>query len=164
MPLSRFGALPEGGGTRFRVWAPKAARVDLVLEGEDRTLPLEAAGNGTFERFVEGVGAGMRYRYRLDGGDALPDPASRFQPEGVHGPSEVVDPAAYDWTDDGWQPPTRRDLVFYELHVGAFTPEGTFSAAAEKLEALRDLGVTAVELMPVADFPGRWNWGYDGAA
>ncbi len=164
MPLTRFGALPEGGGTRFRVWAPKASRVACLLEADRRSFPLEPAGDGTFEGFAEGVGVGTHYRYRLDGGDALPDPASRFQPEGVHGPSEVVDPAAYDWQDDGWQPPARRDLVFYEFHVGTFTPEGTFAAATRKLEALRDLGVTAVELMPVADFPGRWNWGYDGAA
>ena len=162
MPLSSFGALPDGGGTRFRLWAPAAARVDLVLD-DGRTLPMEA-GDGVHERRVDGVGAGARYRYRLDGGAPLADPASRFQPEGVHGPSEVVDPAAYRWRTAGWQPPAQRDLVFYELHVGAFTPEGTFAAAAERLERLRDLGVTAVELMPVADFPGRWNWGYDHAA
>jgi maltooligosyltrehalose trehalohydrolase len=164
MPLSCFGALPERGGTRFRVWAPKAARVDVVLQDGGRHLPMAARSDGLFERFAKGVGAGARYRYRLDGGDAFPDPASRFQPEGVHGPSEVIDPAAYRWADDGWQPPQQRDLVFYELHVGTFTPEGTFAAAAAKLGALADLGVTAVELMPVADFPGRWNWGYDPAA
>lgn len=160
----RLGALPEPGGTRFRVWAPNAERVGLVLEPDSRTIPLDEAGDGYFQGFVAGVGAGQRYRFRLDGGDPLPDPASRFQPDGVHGPSEVVDPAAYQWHDDDWDGIAPEDLVFYELHVGAFTPKGTFRAAAERLEHLRDLGVTAVELMPVADFPGRWNWGYDGAA
>ncbi len=160
----RLGALPEGDGTRFRVWAPVAERVTLVLEPDSRTIPLGAVSGGYFERVVDGVGPGQRYRVRLDDGDPLPDPASRFQPEGVHGPSEVVDPAAFDWGDEEWGGVAQRDLVFYELHVGTFTPEGTFRAAAERLEYLRDLGVTAVELMPVADFPGRWNWGYDGAA
>jgi maltooligosyltrehalose trehalohydrolase len=159
-----LGAIPDGTGTHFRVWAPDTDRVDLVLEPNGRTVALDATSDGYFEGFVTDVGTGQRYRYRLDGGDPLPDPASRFQPEGVHGPSEVVDPSAYEWQEADWHGIEQKDLVFYELHVGTFTPEGTFRAAAEKLEYLRDLGVTAVELMPVADFPGRWNWGYDGAA
>ncbi|MDX1529982.1 MAG: malto-oligosyltrehalose trehalohydrolase [Rhodothermales bacterium] len=163
MPLSDFGALPHDGGTRFRLWSPHAGRVDLVLDGQAEPVPMERSEGGLFEVTRPGVGPGARYRYRLDG-DAFPDPASRFQPEGVHGPSQVVDPGAFAWSDAGWEPPTQRDLVFYELHVGTFTPEGTFDAAAERLAYLRDLGVTAVELMPVADFPGRWNWGYDPAA
>ncbi len=125
---------------------------------------LEAAGHGWFEGQVEGVGAGARYRYRLPDGRLLPDPASRFQPEGVHGPSLVVDPARYQWADAGWQAPPLQDLTFYEMHVGTFTPAGTFSAVAERLPYLRDLGIGALELMPVADFAGRWNWGYDGVA
>jgi maltooligosyltrehalose trehalohydrolase len=111
---------------------------------------------------VSGVGAGRRYRYRIDGKAAFPDPASRSQPEGVHGPSEVVDAGAFAWTDAGWRGVGLDELVIYELHVGTFTPAGTFSGVAERLPALADLGVTAVELMPVADFPGRRNWGYDG--
>jgi malto-oligosyltrehalose trehalohydrolase len=107
--------------------------------------------------------AGTRYRFQVDGGLLVPDPASRFQPDDVHGPSEVVDPLAYEWTDEGWTGLDAAALVFYELHVGTFTPEGTFAATAGRLDHLRDLGVTAVELMPVADFPGRWGWGYDGA-
>jgi maltooligosyltrehalose trehalohydrolase len=157
-----LGALVEPGGTRFRVWAPAATRVDVEVVGRD-PLRLDPGDGGHHEAFVEGVGAGAHYRFRLDGGDAFPDPASRFQPEGVHGPSEVVDPA-FDWTDGGWEPPTLEDLVVYELHVGTFTPEGTFDGVRQRLAALRELGVTALELMPVADFPGRWGWGYDGAA
>ena len=165
----RLGALPERTGTRFRVWAPAADHLDLVLEpragsGDIVTQAFDAVGDGYFEGFVAGIGTGQRYRFRLDGGDPLPDPASRYQPEGVHGPSEIVDPEAFDWSDGEWPGIPRPDLVFYELHIGTFTPEGTFRAAMEKLDDLRDLGITAVQLMPVADFPGRWNWGYDGAA
>jgi maltooligosyltrehalose trehalohydrolase len=111
---------------------------------------------------VPGIGAGVRYRYRLDGGHAFPDPSSRFQPEGVHGPSEVVDPAAFSWTDQEWPGLTMDGLVIYELHVGTYTPAGTFAALIEELPELARLGVTAIEIMPVAAFPGRWNWGYDG--
>jgi maltooligosyltrehalose trehalohydrolase len=159
----RFGALPEGGGTRFRIWAPRAQRLDLLLEGRE-PIPMGPSGDGHFERFVEGAGPGARYRYRLDGGDTFPDYASRFQPEGVHGPSEVVDPEAYGWEASGWEGVPQERLVFYELHPGTFSPEGTFAGAEACLPYLRDLGVTAVELMPVADFPGRWNWGYDNGA
>jgi maltooligosyltrehalose trehalohydrolase len=113
---------------------------------------------------VPGLGAGARYKCRLDGGEAYPDPCSRSQPEGVHGPSEVVDPAAHRWGDAGWRPPDASYLVIYECHVGTLTPEGTFDAAIGQLPRLRELGVTAIELMPVAASPGRWNWGYDGAA
>jgi maltooligosyltrehalose trehalohydrolase len=111
---------------------------------------------------LEGVGAGTRYFYRLPDGSRRPDPASRFQPEGVHGPSEVVDPGAFAWTDAAWRGLQPRDLVIYELHTGTFSPSGDFRGVRERLGRLKDLGVTAVELMPVADFPGRRNWGYDG--
>jgi len=146
------------GTTTFRVWAPEASRVEVELDGRREPLHEEL---GTFTGRVS-AGPGARYRYVLDGGDPLPDPCSRFQPEGVRGPSEVVDPGAWAWTDDAWGGLDPDDLVVYELHVGTFTPQGTFAAAAERLPALRELGVTAVELMPVATFPGDRNWGYDG--
>ncbi|HTP27848.1 MAG TPA: malto-oligosyltrehalose trehalohydrolase [Anaeromyxobacteraceae bacterium] len=158
-----LGSMPGREGTRFRVWAPEVQRVELVLDG-GRSLPLERGQDGHHGLTVPGFGAGARYRYRLDGGGPLPDPASRRQPEGVHGPSEVVDPSSFRWTDADWPGIDPEALVVYELHVGTFTPHGTFVAAARRLSALRDLGVTAVELMPVAAFPGRRNWGYDGVA
>jgi len=157
-----LGATPEAGGVRFRVVSPTAARMEVTLEAGD-THPMERGEGGLFETLVEGIGTGTRYRYLMDG-NAFPDPASRFQPEGVHGPSEVVDWGAYRWQDEGWGGVPHRDLVFYELHVGTFTEEGTYRAAQEKLPFLKELGVTAVELMPLAQFPGRWNWGYDPAA
>lgn len=162
--LPRFGALPHEEGVRFCVWAPKAGRVALVLEdAEGEPIAMEDAGGHTFVCDVPGLKAGARYRYQLGDGQRFPDPASRFQPDGVHGPSVVVDPAAYAWGDAAWQGTARKDLVFYELHVGTFTPEGTFRGVQDRLPYLKDLGVTAVELMPVAGFPGRWNWGYDPA-
>jgi maltooligosyltrehalose trehalohydrolase len=137
--------------------------VDVVIEGQD-VRPLAKHRDGTFGGFVPGLAAGACYRYRLDGEGPFPDPVSRFQPQGVHGPSEVVDPLAFPWSDAGWRGRPLSEAVIYELHVGTFTPEGTFAAAAEKLSYLRDLGITIVELMPVADFPGARNWGYDGVA
>ncbi len=161
------GARPESGGTRFRVWAPERRQVELLLAvpgAPDAVYPLQPGGDGYFGGLVPGVRPGDRYRYRLDGEGPFPDPASRYQPEGVHGPSEVVDPAAFRWTDGDWAGRPQQGLVVYELHVGTFTPEGTFAAATARLPYLNDLGVTAVELMPVADFPGGRNWGYDGVA
>ncbi len=156
-----LGATPDGAGTRFRVWAPRARQVEVLLEGAG-TLPLRDAGGGRHEGLAAGARPGQRYRYRLDGGQDFPDPASRFQPDGVHGWSQVVDPSAFAWSDAAWRPRPLAELVLYELHVGTFTPEGTFAAAAARLPALAELGVTAIELMPVADFPGRHGWGYDG--
>ena len=152
----------DGGGTRFRLWAPGARQVDLWLEESKQALPMPRDAEGWAELTVPDAGPGTRYRFRIDGEMLVPDPASRYQPEDVHGPSEVVAPAAHPWTDAGWPgvPPER--LVYYELHVGTFTHEGTFAAAAARLDHLAALGVTAVELMPLADFPGRWGWGYDG--
>lgn len=164
MAPPRFGALVRDGATLFRVWAPKARTVELVLEDGGAPVPMQREDGGTFAVVVGDVGAGARYRFRLDGGDPMPDPASRSQPEGVHGPSEIVDPHAFVWSDGKWKGLAQRDLVFYELHVGTFSPEGTFAGVTRRLPWLRDLGVTALELMPVAAFPGRWNWGYDGAA
>lgn len=158
-----LGAWPERDGVRFRVWAPEASSVDVVFESpEPAVAALTKFPDGSFGALVPGVAAGARYRYRLDGGEAYPDPASRFQPEGIHGPSEVIDPSAFAWTDGGWNGVAREDLVLYEVHVGTFTPEGTFAAATERLPYLVQLGVTAIELMPVGDFPGQRNWGYDG--
>ena len=158
-----LGALVNArdGETLFRVWAPNAGRLDVVFN--DRALAMKRDDDGYFEAAAPAP-AGTTYRIRLDGGDAFPDPASRFQPDGVHGPSEVVDPAAYPWSDAAWSGIPQDDLVFYELHVGTFSPEGTFDGVRQRLAYLQDLGVTAIELMPVADFPGRWNWGYDHAA
>ncbi len=152
-------------GTRFRVWAPGARRLELVLEpAGGAPLAMTEAGGGWFERTQPAARPGTRYRFLVDGAGPFPDPASRFQPLGVHGPSEVVDPRAFRWTDQGWTGVPLERLVLYELHVGSFTPEGTFQAVAARLPALAELGVTAIELMPVADFPGQRNWGYDGVA
>jgi maltooligosyltrehalose trehalohydrolase len=153
-------------GTTFRVWAP-AART-LAVDIEDGNLagrhPLARGDDGYFAASIEGVAPGTRYRYRVNGRDPLPDPASRYQPDGVHGASMVIDPRRYAWSDTAWRGMPLDELVIYELHVGTFTEDGTFDAAAERLARVRDLGVTAVEVMPVADFPGRRNWGYDGVA
>ena len=175
----RLGATVVDGGTRFEVWAPGAERVEVVVErsggeaggaADDVVVALEAPGDdveptshgATWTATVPDVGAGDRYRFRLDGGEALADPASMRQPDGVHGPSMVVDPSTFTWTDDGWGGIDLADVVLYELHVGTFTPEGTFDGAIGQLDRLVDLGVTALEVMPVAAFPGVRNWGYDG--
>ena len=154
--------LPGGEGTRFAVWAPLATSVSVRVEGQKTEHPLAARGDGVFESVVRGVGAGADYRLVLDGDKALPDPVSRHQPEGVHGPSRVVDPAAFRWTDAAWRGLPVADYAIYELHVGTFTKEGTFDAAIAELPALKALGITAIEIMPVAQFPGDRNWGYDG--
>jgi maltooligosyltrehalose trehalohydrolase len=157
-----LGATLQETGTTFRVWAPRCQAVDVVIEGR-RPVPLTAGADGLFERTIPGLGAGTRYQYRLDGERYRPDPASRFQPEGVHGSSIVVDPTRFTWTDQqSFRGHALADLVFYELHVGAFTAAGSFEAVIPYLAQLVDLGVTALELMPVAEFPGSRNWGYDG--
>lgn len=158
-------ARPEGG-IEWRVWAPRARAVELVLidGGRRRLLPMEPEPGGFFRRAEPDVPEGQRYAYRLEGGPERPDPCSLWQPEGVHGPSAVVRPGHFRWTDRAWRGVPREDLVLYELHVGTFTPEGTFAAVQPRLEALRRLGVTAVELMPVAQFPGTQGWGYDGVS
>ena len=141
------------------------ARVDVVIEtgrGSEHAAALEADSNGYWTGTAAGVAAGARYRYRLDDGESYPDPCSRFQPEGPHGPSMVVDPTTYAWHDADWPGVTMRGQVIYEMHVGAFTTEGTLDAAARELPELARLGVTLIELLPLAEFPGRFNWGYDG--
>ncbi len=148
----------------FRIWAPAADTLALLIDaghGAAAHAPRRTT-HGTWELFVPDIGAGARYAYSLDGGGPRPDPATRFQPDGVHGWSEVIDPSAFIWTDDAWNGIAASQLVLYELHVGAFA--GTFADVESRLGYLRGLGVTAIELMPVADFPGRWNWGYDGVA
>jgi maltooligosyltrehalose trehalohydrolase len=156
-----LGATLHDRGTLFRVWAPRCRSVDVVVEGR-RPEPMAACDGGLFERSIPGVGAGTRYQYRLDGERYRPDPVSRFQVEGVHGSSVVVDPSDFGWTDRGFRGHALADLVFYELHVGTFTAAGTFEAVIPHLPQLVALGVTAIELMPVAEFPGSRNWGYDG--
>lgn len=159
------GARPAGDGVQFRVWAPYADSVAVRVVGRKATpFPMERRERGYFEVRVPGITAGARYTYSLDGARDRPDPASRFQPDGVHEPSQVVDPDAFPWTDQHWRGLPQRDLIIYELHVGTFTKEGTFSAIIPFLEYLQhDVGITAVELMPVAQCPGARNWGYDGA-
>ncbi|WP_263785061.1 malto-oligosyltrehalose trehalohydrolase [Salinibacter grassmerensis] len=157
------GAHPHDDAVTFRVWAPAADAVTLAIDGGP-SLALPETEDGLFARTTDAAAPGTRYRFRLDDDGPLPDPASRHQPDGVHGPSEVVDPDGYEWGDTGWDGISREDLVVYELHVGAFTEAGTFDGVREQLAYLRDLGVTAIELMPVHDFPGRRNWGYDPAA
>jgi len=160
-----FGAEPHAaGGVRFRLFAPAAAGVELCLEGAGAPAPMAPAGGGWHERLEPAAGAGSRYRFRIDGGLAVPDPASRFQPEGVHGPSEVIDPQAFDWPDAGWQGRDWREAVCYELHVGAFSAGGDYAGVEARLDHLAALGVTAIELMPLAAFPGARGWGYDGVA
>lgn len=154
-----------GGGVHFRVWAPRRRRVEVVIESEGKqtSTELQAEDEGYFSAHVRTAGAGTLYRFRLDGEDYLyPDPVSRFQPEGPHGPSGVVDPSAFRWADAEWKGARLKGQVVYEMHVGTFTREGTWESAARELKALSELGVTCVEMMPVADFPGRFGWGYDG--
>ena len=159
-----FGAELGRDGTRFRLWAPDAQSVSLKLSGNagEREIPLQANDEGWCVATVDGAPAGTRYQFRINGDLLVPDPASRFQPEDVHGASEVIDPASYTWSDGDWRGQPWEKVVLYELHVGTFTPEGTFAGVIERLDHLRDLGVTAIELMPVADFIGARGWGYDG--
>lgn len=158
----QLGAVCIGALTRFRVWAPRSKEVRVVLESPTSGVHvLEPEGSGYFSADVA-VSAGTLYKYRLDGAESHPDPCSRFQPSGPHEASLVVEPGAFEWTDADWRGVRLKGQVIYELHVGAFTPEGTLDAASSKLSYLQDLGVTLIELLPVAECPGRWNWGYDG--
>ncbi|MFO8089243.1 MAG: malto-oligosyltrehalose trehalohydrolase [Desulfatiglandaceae bacterium] len=159
-----FGAQIEGAGARFRLWAPAAESVDVIIEdtGRPKIFSMDRDARGWFETFIEGACAGSLYRYRIDGKTAVPDPASRFQPGDVGGPSQVVDPDAYRWRKDTWNVNPWHETVLYELHVGTFTAEGTYSGVLSRLDHLAELGVTALELMPLSDFSGRRNWGYDG--
>ena len=163
----RLGAWPDAGDVSFRVWAPSWNRVELLFDPgltSSRRRTLAPTGDGMFSGRFNDVAAGDRYAYLLDGEGPFPDPASRFQPQGVHGPSAVVDPHTHAWSDRGWRGVPLSDAILYELHVGTFTPQGTFAGVTEQLPYLRELGVTVIELMPVADFPGSRNWGYDGVS
>lgn len=163
----RLSAGVEVSGERAhaRVWAPACRSIDIVLEprgsGSQRTIPLTRGADGFFEGAAD-ARPGDRYWFRLNGTTLRPDPASRFQPEGPHGPSEIVDPARFVWTDRQWGGVAADGQVIYELHVGTFTREGTWRAAIEQLPYLADLGITVIEMMPVAEFAGRFGWGYDG--
>lgn len=162
-PKRPLGAVWSPKGTcGFLLWAPKAQRVDVhfVTPG-NRVIAMQPLDGGYFTAAVEEIAPGARYLYCLDGQTERPDPASRFQPQGVHGPSEVVD-LDFEWSDQSWFGIPLEQYVFYELHVGTFTPQGTFDAIIPRIHELRDLGMTAIELMPVAQFPGNRNWGYDG--
>lgn len=155
-----FGANVTSRGVEFRVWAPHAGRVELVADG--RTFALTREDGGTWCAVVTAAADRSRYAYLVDGQGPYPDPYSRSQPEGPHAPSEVIDPRRHAWRDADWGGLRIGGLVIYELHVGTFTADGTFDAAIAELPRLRDLGIGAIELMPVAEFPGGRNWGYDG--
>ena len=156
---ARFGAELQESGVTFRLWAPAAKRVEVML---DRAYPMQAGPDGWYEVMIPQAGAGTLYKYRIDEELEIPDPASHFQPQDVFGPSEVVDHDRFEWRTNEWRGRPWRDAAIVELHVGTFTPGGTFRAAIDKLDHLRETGLTAIELMPIADFAGRRNWGYDG--
>ena len=160
----KYGATTlADGGVQFRVWAPNRTSLSLRIEGAVQGLfPMHRTGED-FELSLPDARSGDRYRLVLDGRER-PDPVSRSQPEGVHGPSEIVDPGSFTWTDQSWTGIGPSDYIFYELHTGTFTSEGTFDGVISRLRALKELGITAVELMPVAEFPGSRNWGYDGVS
>jgi maltooligosyltrehalose trehalohydrolase len=168
MPISLNRRMPIGsevcdeGGTHFRVWAPQCKSVAAVFENSAELVHLDKEPSGYFSGFAQFAKSGARYKYQLNGGEAYPDPASRFQPQGPHGWSEIIDAGTFPWTDNAWPGIQLAGQAIYELHLGTFTQEGMWTAAARKLEYLRDTGVTAIEVMPVADFPGRFGWGYDG--
>ncbi len=159
-----FGARYDAGATHFRLWAPGAGEVALELGREEpRRVPMVAEVGGWHGAVVQGVTPGDAYAFRVkEGAPSVPDPASRSNPWDVNAPSAVVDPLAFDWPDGDWRGRPWTEAVVYELHVGTFTPEGTFAGAITKLDYLADLGITAIELMPLADFAGSRNWGYDG--
>ena len=157
--------LQPAGGTHFRIWAPRPKKVEVVLEtgsGAPAMVQLEQQPDGYFAGLVPQAADGTCYRFRLDDAGSFPDPASRYQPDGPHGASQVVDPSRFKWNDSGWQGVGLKGQVIYEMHIGTFTREGTWQAARQELAELADCGVTVIEVMPVADFPGRFGWGYDG--
>ena len=163
MISQKLGATYLGNGRcHFLVWAPLADQVEVhLISPRERMLPLKKLAKGYFGDALEGIEPGSLYLYRLDRHKERPDPASQFQPQGVHGPSQVIDPH-FLWSDNAWAGLPLRDYVIYELHVGTYTPEGTLTAIIPHLDTLKDLGITALEIMPVAQFPGGRNWGYDG--
>jgi len=159
MNAPRFGPQPTGDGARFRLWALAAKRVAVVL---DRLHALTRGDDGWFTGEIPGVRAGARYKFRIDDEIDVPDPASAFQPEDVFGPSELINHAAHKWRTTDWRGRPWHEAVILEAHVGTFTPHGTYRAIIDKLDHLVETGITALELMPLADFAGSRNWGYDG--
>ncbi|SFV28477.1 maltooligosyltrehalose trehalohydrolase [Devosia crocina] len=159
----RFGAEVRNGGTRFKIWAPKCKTMQLRIKGRRKLIDLEAVDDGWHRLDVDGVKAGDLYKFVLPDGQEIPDPASRHQPNGIHDFSEVIDPRSFEWTDRDWKGRPWEETVIYELHIGTFTPEGTFAAAIGKLDYLVDLGITAIQIMPINEVYGKFNWGYDGA-
>ncbi len=158
-----LGAYLKSGTCAFSVWAPFSRRVEVkILSPDEKAIPLVKNSMGYWSGMVENASPGIRYVYRLDDEKERPDPASRFQPFGVHGPSQVIDPDEFAWGDHGWKGMPLKDFIIYELHTGTFTKQGTFDAIIPYLDYLKELGITVVELMPVAQFPGMRNWGYDG--
>jgi malto-oligosyltrehalose trehalohydrolase len=159
-----FGAeFDAEGRIRFRLWAPKHARIDIELQNASTSkAAMQSEPDGWHTLVTDRATAGTRYRFLLPDGMGVPDPASRYQPRDVHGPSEVIDPTTYQWCDHGWRGRPWHEAIIYELHVGSFTSRGTFSSTVPRLDHLVGLGVTAIELMPLGDFPGQRNWGYDG--
>ena len=153
--------LQPGGGVEFRIWAPRCGQVEVLLRDDPGPSPLQAEGNGYHSGKVPHAAASSCYWYVV-AGQRFPDPASRFQPEGSHGPSQVVDPSSFRWSDQGWHGCQLLGQVIYELHIGTFSPEGTWAGAIQKLPHLAQTGITLIEVMPVAEFPGRFGWGYDG--
>lgn len=160
----KFGTQILSRGVRFRLWAPRCAHISIRIDEIALEAAMTSLPQGWFELEVADALPGMRYQFVLPDGSAIPDPISRFLPNDVDGPSQIVDPLAFDWTDRGWRGHRWEETILYEIHVGTFTPEGTFGAAITLLDHLADLGVNTIEIMPVADFKGRWNWGYDGAS
>ena len=163
--IARLGATPvTANETHFRVWAPQRDYVSVEIHDNETTIEydLHRDEHGYFSGTASNARPGAQYHYRLDHNVSRPDPASHYQPQGVHGPSQIVNHRDFAWSDQNWQGIKKRELIIYELHLGTFTEDGTFRAAIERLPDLLDLGVTAVELMPVAQSPGHWNWGYDG--
>lgn len=159
---SSFGTqiLPNGEGTLFRLWAPSANQVEVLIDSQ--AYPMQGDANGWYACQLKDAAPGTLYQFRIDGDLQVPDPASRFQPQDTHGPSQVIDPSRFAWQDSDWRGRPWEETVLYEVHVGTFTPEGTYAGVKKKLDYLVALGVTAIELMPVADFSGLRNWGYDG--
>lgn len=154
------GPVLSSEGVTFQLWAPAAQRVELAIDGQ--CIPMQRRTEGWFSLFVRGAGAGALYRFRIDGELSIPDPASRFQPQDLAGPSKVIDHAAYQWRSPDWRGRPWHEASILEIHIGAFTESGTFRGAIDRLDHVAATGFTAIELMPIADFPGRWNWGYDG--
>ncbi len=158
-----LGTVLSNHGVRFRVWAPEKISVSLVVTEEPRSIPMHPEGKGYFTTFLDDIEPWTNYFYLLDGDRLRPDPVSRSQPDGVHGPSQVIDPGEFEWQDQDWRGIPTEEMMIYEIHIGTFTHEGTFESIIPFLDYLKkDLGVTAIELMPVAQFPGERNWGYDG--